>query len=284
MRTPRQHDLPAFVLWMQSQGYSPLTVRQYERVAFRWLRSHKEPEGWLRTVQDACRNADGVPTRTAVEYARALTAYKRFKAGDDRAEPVRAPRAVRYASPNPQRSMGAAEETLFRAYVRGADCSPQTKALTLLLLDTGLRKREALTLPLVAVQPPPPCTSLRVMGKGHRPRTVPLAASTAAMLAGHLRTLAPGTALLFPALRGAGVMSDRTLRTLLSSAQADLSLDRLTPHTLRHTRATRLLEAGVPPRIAAAILGHGDPRVAQGYLHPGLAHLHDALTTSLESS
>jgi integrase/recombinase XerD len=40
---------------------------------------------------------------------------------------------------------------------------------------------------------------------------------------------------------------------------------RCSPHTMRHTRATDLLRAGISPRFLQTMLGHKDPRMVQRY-------------------
>jgi len=46
---------------------------------------------------------------------------------------------------------------------------------------------------------------------------------------------------------------------MLGRLTGELGLPRLTAHGLRHTCATLMLSAGVPPKVAAERLGHADP-------------------------
>ena len=138
---------------------------------------------------------------------------------------------------------------------------------------------------------------LHIHGKGRKDRSVPLAAPTLALLRAHWRThRSPIWLFLAPPRRGrrAGtpVIPGPVTRSSLQSAftrarKAAGVTKRASVHTLRHSFATHMLEAGVNLRIIQEILGHSSVRTTQIYTHltqevratvtDPLAHLVDGL-------
>ena len=118
---------------------------------------------------------------------------------------------------------------------------------------------------------------LHIHGKGGKDRYVPLAAPTLALLRAHWRThRSPLWLFLAPPQRGrrAGlpVTPGPVTRSSLQSAfararQAAGITKRASIHTLRHSFATHLLEAGVNLRIIQETLGHGSARTTLTYTH-----------------
>ncbi len=88
---------------------------------------------------------------------------------------------------------------------------------------------------------------------------------------------------LFPASHGGPLSRDAVERLLTKHARSpndhcpSLTGKRLSPHTLRHTSAMRLLHAGVDTTVIALWLGHETTRTTDAYLHADLALKEKAL-------
>jgi integrase/recombinase XerD len=78
-------------------------------------------------------------------------------------------------------------------------------------------------------------------------------------------------------------ISDKTVWIACSEAARRAGIrKRVTPHTLRHSWATHLLEAGTDLRTIQVLLGHGDLETTAQYLHLSQRHL-QAVTNPLDS-
>ena len=74
--------------------------------------------------------------------------------------------------------------------------------------------------------------------------------------------------ILFPNQWTGGYLTVSTLEQVMRRAIAEAELPRkATPHSLRHSFATHLMERGVDQRIIQALLGHRDPKSTEVYLH-----------------
>lgn len=114
---------------------------------------------------------------------------------------------------------------------------------------------------------------VRVLGKGSKERLVPFGRSAAAAIAIYLRELRPrlerggGKGILFLNARGAP-LSRMGAWTILRKHVGQAGIEKtVTPHTLRHSFATHLLEGGADLRAVQEMLGHADVSTTQVYTH-----------------
>jgi site-specific recombinase XerD len=118
---------------------------------------------------------------------------------------------------------------------------------------------------------------IRCTGKGRKQRCTPLTSAIVAALRVWLRERsAKPDEPLFPGPRGDALSRD-AVRRLLSRHVAtatthcpSMANKQITVHTLRHTAAMRLLQAGVDTSVIALWLGHEQARTTQIYLHADL--------------
>ncbi len=156
--------------------------------------------------------------------------------------------------------------------------------VVLLLYACGLRRAELSSLSIGDLDPGG--RNLRVMGKGRRERLLPLLPAIATRLEHylHLRTqetLAPGAeeALFITdrgrALTGAGVYA--IVKRYLGDAGIQ---GKRSPHVLRHTFATHLMQHGVSVRTVQQLLGHKSLAATQIYTHNTIESLKTVYRTA----
>jgi integrase/recombinase XerC len=164
--------------------------------------------------------------------------------------------------------MDASTSAAARPRARGRDhavVAARDHAIVEVLYASGLRVSEAAGLDLEAVDLAR--ASLRVLGKGGKERMVPFGAMARRALEAHLRGRGAAPGALFTNGRG-GRLTARSIHTIVrDSARAAGITRRVTPHTLRHTFATHLLEGGADLRMIQELLGHSRLSTTQRYTH-----------------
>jgi site-specific recombinase XerD len=142
---------------------------------------------------------------------------------------------------------------------------PTHKLCLALIYACGLRISEAATLEVTSIDSAR--LLLRIIGKGNKERHVPLPAP----VLDNLRDFWPSHCnhrWVFPNRCGRKPVNQQVLeRTCRAAAQAAGITRRVTPHTLRHSYATRLLESGVDIRVVQILLGHASIATTAVYLH-----------------
>lgn len=116
----------------------------------------------------------------------------------------------------------------------------------------------------------------RILGKGNKERLCPLGAVALTCIRTFREKFFPGVGLDSPVVlsdRG-GPMTPRSIQSLLKIylKQAELPMD-ITPHKLRHSFATHMLNRGADLRIVQELLGHASLSSTQVYTHVNLARL-----------
>lgn len=151
------------------------------------------------------------------------------------------------------------------------------RALLELAYGAGLRVSElcGLTMPDLWL----PDALVRVLGKGSKERLVPIGRSVIAAIAVYLNQTRPGLDQgrsqnrVFLNARGSPLSRVGAWGIVKRCADRAGISKRVTPHTLRHTFATHLLEGGADLRAVQEMLGHADLSTTQIYTHVSSAHL-----------
>jgi integrase/recombinase XerD len=221
--------------------------------------------------------ADGL---AAASRRRMLVAARRFGAHlvaqgvveRDPAEGLVAPRAglrlPRVLRPDETEALLAAA-ALGEGPIASRDC-----AMLEVLYGAGLRVSELVALPLAALDRR--AGLVRVLGKGSRERIVPLGEPALRAVESWLAEGRPlwarrarrGSEAVFLTARGAAMSRQNFFARLRQLARrAGIASDRVSPHVLRHSFATDLLEGGADLRAVQAMLGHADLATTQIYTH-----------------
>ena len=276
-------------VWLCASNRSDKTVRAYRTDLKQFARHLPKSvgprgvrqaaiEGWVAKLQKGKYAASSIRRKLA-----SLRAFYAYLVGAGRA--ATSPLAgVRIRLGEMKRLTRVVPRADVRALVIAADrdagpyrCRRLTRAqrtvrlrnalIVRLLCATGVRVGELVSLRMTDVRQRD--RTLLISGKGHRERLAYVADfRTAALLDRYLseRRRHEGDA-LFPNLGGANISTEnirRVLRELACSAKASL---RITPHMLRHTAATALLENGADLRVVQEFLGHGSIRSTERYTH-----------------
>ncbi|MBM7813854.1 site-specific tyrosine recombinase XerD [Saccharothrix algeriensis] len=146
--------------------------------------------------------------------------------------------------------------------------SPRDRALLELLYSSGARISEVVGLDVDDVD----TTERTVLldGKGGRQRLVPVGRPALAALEGYLVRARPalvkrGTPALFLNARGGRLSRQSAWQVLKTAAERAGIAAQVSPHTLRHSFATHLLEGGADVRVVQELLGHASVTTTQVY-------------------
>ena len=285
----------AFLDWLgQERRASPLTVEAYgaDLAAFLGFLSRHlggEPDlaalaalrpsdfrAWL-----AAEANDGAGNATRARHLAAVRSFFRWLA---RRHGVDNPAARQIATPRAKRPVPKAlPQEQARAVVEeaGGEISDRAmvqardEALFTLLYGCGLRIAEALALNLRDAPLPGRDAPLRVTGKGSKTRLVPVLDAVRQAIGAWL-ALHPSPAPdapLFVGVRGARLDPAVAQRTMRLFRRLRGLPEHATPHALRHSFATHLLEGGGDLRSIQELLGHASLSTTQRYTSVETARL-----------
>ena len=165
-------------------------------------------------------------------------------------------------------------DALLAAYGKLAQAKPlvaRNQVMLHLLYATGLRVSELVKLPLISFNRH--SGNLRVMGKGGKERLVPIGEQARIMLEEYLDDIRPQllhgktSPSLFVTGRGRAMTRNRYWQILKDTAKQAGIRKNFSPHSLRHSFATHLLENGADLRSVQLMLGHSDISTTQLYTH-----------------
>ena len=147
------------------------------------------------------------------------------------------------------------------------------RAVLITIYAAGLRVSEALALKVSDIDSARMIVTVR-QGKGRKDRTVMLSPSLLTILRDYARQFHPRV-WLFPGRRPDRPMHATVVQRACARARDAAGLSKpATVHTLRHSFATHLLEAGTDLRLIQTLLGHGSIKTTAIYTHVSAQRLH----------
>ncbi len=219
---------------------------------------------------------DAHPPLSASSAARAIVAVRGLHRFALREGLVAADAARTVRPPVPPRRLPKAisVEDVMRllegASVGDTPLAVRDRALLEVLYGTGARISEAVGMTIDALDLDG--RSVTLAGKGGKQRRVPLGSYAASAVQAYLTRSRPGlaekaapTRILFLNARGGSLSRQSAWAVLRSAAErAGLAAD-ISPHTLRHSYATHLMEGGADVRVVQELLGHASVTTTQIY-------------------
>ncbi len=246
-------DLSGFAAWLAAQGKTLICAGPEDLSAYMATRKH------VRSM------------------ARLLSCLRRFyqhlvREGRLDADPSARIDAPKLGRPLPKSLTETEVEALLDAPAVEDVLGLRDRAMLELLYASGLRVSELVSAGVAQVNLNQGV--VRITGKGGKERLVPIGEESLSWLERYLREGRPELlkgklcAALFVTQRGAA-MTRQAFWYLVKryAQQAGIAAARISPHTLRHSFATHLLNHGADLRVLQMLLGHSDLSTTQIYTH-----------------
>ena len=204
--------------------------------------------------------ADGCSPSTVARRLSALSSFYGYAVDEGAARTNPVTRVKRPRLTDDAQALGLTTPQVRELLTAAEQHSPQAHALTALLATTGLRVTEALSLDADRIAVVRGHSTVTVVAKGGRTRTVVLTPT----VKGLVDDLARGAGPVFVDRSGKR-MTRKAAAGLIALLGKRIGVPGLHPHALRHSAATNALEAGVELQKVQDLLGHADPRTTRRY-------------------
>jgi integrase/recombinase XerD len=275
-----QRLLPDYLaVLLVERGLATHSIAAYRRdlAAFgRWLAARD-------VAAPQCERADlrryiselrgrGLSARSAGRALAALRGFYRYLlergiTGDDPTLELESPRLMRSL---PHFLSPAEVDALLGAPDVARPLGVRDRAMLETLYATGVRVSELVSLTLGQLRLDP--GYVKVWGKGGKERIVPLGSQAREWLSRYLDAVRPvldrrSRDTVFLTVRGEGMTRQRFWQLVRKYGRVGGVTTHLSPHVLRHSFATHLLEHGADLRAVQAMLGHADISTTEIYTH-----------------
>jgi len=242
------------------RGYSELTVKSYDetlREAFNYLTYEQNDTHLLLDLMPYRIHIVKLNAKTISKKLSAIRTFCEYLNDNGLKVVLKADTSIRVPKTLPKPiSHEHIKEALNYAGL-------EEKLVVVMLYTLGLRISELSSIKLDDIRD----NWLRVTGKGDKQRDVPILHYTKELLEKYLAVLAPKR-FLFE--KKGGKLSENSLRYIITKVFKRVGL-KVTPHQLRHSYATSLLNGGAPIVDVSELLGHSSMATTQIYTKLGSA-------------
>lgn len=286
--------------WLDFQrverGASTNTIEAYARDARRYCAflqadgiatlsdvTERHLEAFARSLREGSGELAPLSVNSANRTIVAIRGLHRFHAGEKGAEDIAASLSPPRAGERLPKALSRLEvESLLRA---AASDDVRNYAIAELLYGTGARVSEVTGLDLDDVDLE--SRAIRLRGKGNKERVVPLGSYAVDAIGAYLTRVRPAYAgkgisngALFLNQRGRRLTRQAIFLMLRRYAQVAGLTQEISPHTLRHSYATHLLEGGADVRVVQELLGHASVTTTQIYTKVSVQQLRETFSAS----
>ena len=267
-----------FIAHLQLRGYSISTIRNYISSMALFVNYWNKPPLTLthyhiKTYLLYLKNIKRLAIRTINLHMYSIKSfYEHFKPGINMMGDI-----TRMKEPQSHPVILSRQE--INAMIDKQD-NLKIKAAVAILYSSGMRLDECTNLKLSCIDRDRMLISI-IKGKGGRDRNAVLSKKTLLILGQYWRKYRPST-YVFEGYKKGRPLSKRRFQDYVVSAAKNAGITKhVTPHTLRHTFATHLLESGVPLRVIQDMLGHANVTTTTIYTHVS-SHLLNSVGSPLD--
>jgi len=242
------------------RGYSDLTIKSYDesiKEALNLIEISEEEGKTLFNLMPYRISIAELNAKTISKKLSAIRGFSSFLNENGMSVVVKSDESVKVAKTLPK---PISHKHIMEALEKAAI---QEKLVIIMLYTLGLRISELSALKLEDISD----GWIRVLGKGNKHRDVPLIETTKVLIDEYLTSFSANK-FLFE--KNSEKLSENSLRYMVNKVFKSVSL-KVTPHQLRHSYATSLLNSGAPIVDVSELLGHSSMATTQIYTKLGSA-------------
>ncbi len=254
-------QISAFEVYLEKQrGYSDLTIKSYVQTlqeAFSYIEISEEEGQILFNLMPYRLHIAALNAKTISKKLSAIRSFTAFLNEEGTNVVLQADESIKVAKTLPK---PISHEHIMEALEQA---SLQERLVVLMLYTLGLRISELASLKVEDISG----EWIRIIGKGNKQRDVPLLDSVKKLIDEYLSTFMIKK-FLFE--KNGEKLSENSLRYMITKVFGRVAL-KVTPHQLRHSYASALLNSGAPIVDVSELLGHASMATTQIYTKLGSA-------------